>query len=315
MMEQSHAEEAESGEITGQLNLSQFPPIYVSDTHFRTEDLHELEEQLTQSSATLTYDLTEARILLSKSERKGRIQFDLRAKGVWTEDASCSAGATGPVSGALESPRAVKRAKLGNDQGNAIDVDDLSTASEGEDDDASKDTTKEGDKQIPVGSARTPSPTLEDAEDLITVVRIDWFQESKKTGRPAPLADFTSFRGRRIPRPATTHRHHSDAPEGRLISPTKISPSKSVWERAREDAPASAHNSSRTTDRLNKRKFGQSPSKPSGLGGSWEAGHSHQPRLLHATTSEAEGSSSANDLPEPPAVSKAVDETPMKGRC
>jgi DNA polymerase IV len=314
-MEQGQAEEAELSETTGKLNLSQCPPIYVSDTHFQTEDLHELEESLTQSGATLTYDLTEARIVLSKSERKGRIQFDLRAKGVWTEDASSPADASKPGSGAVESPRAVKRAKLGSTQGNAIDVDDLSTASEGEDDEASKDSTKESGKEVSVGSVGTPSPELEDAANLITVVRLDWFQESKKLGRPAPLANFTSFVGRRISRPANIDRYHSHAPEKLKVSQTKVSPSKSVLERAREDAPSSSHSSSRTTDRFGKRKFGQSPSKPSGVGGSWEAGHSHQPRLLRATTSEAEGSSSANDLPEPPAVSKAADETPTKGRC
>jgi len=68
------------------LDLSKLPPIFLSATHFDTEDLHELEEQLVEAGAELTYDVTEAKIVLSKATRKPRVLFDLRAKGLWTEE-------------------------------------------------------------------------------------------------------------------------------------------------------------------------------------------------------------------------------------
>jgi hypothetical protein len=68
------------------LDLSSLPPIFVSATHFDPTALHELEDSLVDSGAALTYDLSEAGIVISKVARKPRVLFDLKAKGVWTEE-------------------------------------------------------------------------------------------------------------------------------------------------------------------------------------------------------------------------------------
>ena len=60
------------------LDLTTLPPIYVSATHFEDEALHELEDELITVNAALTYDIHEARVVLSKVVKKPRIQFDLQ---------------------------------------------------------------------------------------------------------------------------------------------------------------------------------------------------------------------------------------------
>ncbi|KAL1301561.1 hypothetical protein AAFC00_005798 [Neodothiora populina] len=69
----------------GGLELSSLPPIFISKTHLDRDDLHDLEDQLVEAGGNLTYDITEAKIILSKAERKRRIELDLRSVGLWTE--------------------------------------------------------------------------------------------------------------------------------------------------------------------------------------------------------------------------------------
>jgi DNA polymerase IV len=309
-MEPANADGDTPMETTVRLDLSALPPIFVSATHFDSDDLHELEEELSESHAPLTYDLREARIVLSKATRKPRIQFDLRSKGVWTEDmkaaaaVSTDAGEVKPRSS--EAERATKRPKLEKPREDVIVIDDSSTASEGEEEagqpfgqgrNQNKSSSKEkGKAAAPV---RTPSPHQPKESDIIRVVRIDWFYECKKRGTVLPLDPYLTFTGRRIPKPPAEPSTPKSGSSATKSPPIKLSTAKSVLERAKEDAPTQSHSHSRTTDRFGKRKFGHF-TKPLGIGGSWEAGHNHQPQLLHATTSEAEGSGSSSDLPEPP---------------
>ncbi|KAF2857289.1 Nucleotidyltransferase [Piedraia hortae CBS 480.64] len=67
-------------------DLSDLPPIYISATHFEEQELHRFEGQLLRAGANLTYFVTEAQIVLSKAEKKKRAAYDLRLKGLWTED-------------------------------------------------------------------------------------------------------------------------------------------------------------------------------------------------------------------------------------
>ncbi|THC97644.1 hypothetical protein EYZ11_002870 [Aspergillus tanneri] len=68
-------------------NLSSYPPIFVLPTHLSLDSLHQIEDTLVQASAHLTYDITEARLVLSRSTQKKRVALELRSRGVWTEEA------------------------------------------------------------------------------------------------------------------------------------------------------------------------------------------------------------------------------------
>lgn len=68
------------------LDLSSFPPIFISTSLLTTDDLHEVEESLYRIGGRLTYDPHEALIFLSRATRAKRAAFDLRALDVWTEE-------------------------------------------------------------------------------------------------------------------------------------------------------------------------------------------------------------------------------------
>jgi hypothetical protein len=116
---------------TKPLDLSSLPPIFVSATHFDPTALHGLEDSLVDSGAALTYDLNEAGIVISKVARKPRVLFDLKARGVWTEEVAV--GDDEPVE------RGGKRVKVETERSRGSEVvvidddhEDSSTASEGE---------------------------------------------------------------------------------------------------------------------------------------------------------------------------------------
>jgi DNA polymerase IV len=60
----------------------ELPPTYLLDTHLPLEELHELEDQI----PNLTYDITEAKLVIGKVTTKQRAIFELRSRKVWTEE-------------------------------------------------------------------------------------------------------------------------------------------------------------------------------------------------------------------------------------
>ena len=114
------------------LDLSSCPPIFVSATYFDSDDLHDLEDDLAEAGATLTYDAREAGIVMTKVLKPKRVQFDLRARGVWTEEVKAEEPA-GEGDGLSKKRRKVSKAeKDGKTQQAAIPLDDESTESESE---------------------------------------------------------------------------------------------------------------------------------------------------------------------------------------
>lgn len=295
-----------STEEETKLDLSSLPPIFVSATHFEDGDLHEAEDELLEAGAHLTYDISEARVVLSKVSSKRRIQFDLRAKGLWTAEVALQRS----LSGAQPVP---KRPKLDDNlepdriEPETILIDDSSTASEGDDHVGSKSypiLSKAGKKK-PLIPIRTPSPAISTDSGLIKVIRLDWFEESKKAGKPLPLNDYITYQARAIDKPSEPTTPPKAGIQSAATKQTS-STSKAILERAKEDAPTETF--SRKPERFGKRKFGQSSKPPTGAGGSWEPGHNSTPQyahlLHHNTTSDREnknGYGSSNDgLPEVP---------------
>jgi DNA polymerase IV len=288
---------------TSPLDLSSLPPIFVSATHFDPTALHELEDSLVDSGAALTYDLNEAGIVISKVARKPRVLFDLKARGVWTEEVAVGDDDDGSVE------RDGKRVKVETESEVVViddDHEDSSTASEGE---------VEGvraSKRPPAKRARSPEKKATPSGDsLIRVVKLAWFEESRRAGEPLPLERFLTYQGRRVAKSvsATPNTSNQTTPK-KLARWSKLpsrpgerftSPSASILERAKEDAPAHPPR----TDRFGKRKFGQHLPSSHGTA-SWEAGsqqHQHAHLLQKTTSEDAFGVSS--DLPEMPEWVKA----------
>ena len=239
-----------AGSLNNTLDLSELPPIFVSATHFETEDLHVLEEQLVDSGAALTYDLIEARIVLSKVTRKPRILFDLKAKGLWTEEVKQTRDSSTEDEVTASSQPLAKKSKVEPVSGSkakvseAIVIDDSSTASEGEDPVQNK--VRSGKREA-VERARSPRPKTVNVpvEALIRVVKLDWFRKSLESGTPLPLDGFVTYQGRQVSKPESTA-----APASSHVTPKKStnasirssdrasSPIAAIMERAKEDAPS-----------------------------------------------------------------------------
>ena len=65
-----------------QLDLSEFPPIFVLKLNLTTEELHDIEDELGSCKASLTYDIKEANLILGKISKARRAKLELQWGGV-----------------------------------------------------------------------------------------------------------------------------------------------------------------------------------------------------------------------------------------
>src|SRR5947207_2666906 len=68
------------------ISLETCPPVFVLPTHLSLDELHEVEEVLTRCKAPLTYDITEAVLVIGNVTQKKRAALELRSRGLWTEE-------------------------------------------------------------------------------------------------------------------------------------------------------------------------------------------------------------------------------------
>lgn len=151
----------------------EFPIIYLLPNRLAADELHELEEQI----PTLTYDVTEAEVVLGKVARKERALFELRNRKLWTEEVS--------IEGASPSPR-VKRRNISGSGQQPLESD-------------SDTALDHGAVGKATGSDRHPEKTIK-------VVQLSWFTDSLKQGVVQPFTDYLVYEGRKVsatPRPTT----------------------------------------------------------------------------------------------------------------
>ncbi|QIX01108.1 hypothetical protein AMS68_006625 [Peltaster fructicola] len=265
------------------LDFSKFPPFFVSRTHLTDEELDTTESLLEGCGAAVTYNLVEARIVLSKVSRKTRLLFDLRTNGLLLEEIPNDAPTSrmvDQITPELDSkPAAVP-----------ILIEDSSTASEGE-----HDTSKVQPKK----RARKAQPNIpEPGANLVRVLSLQWLHDSYQASETLPLDDYTTLLGRRA-------RNRGTASDVQEQTASKAAPSMSgnkplpppldttILERAKEDAPTGFA-------RPSKRRFGQPAPSTTLMPPHGRLDIRKQPaHLLHATTSE-EDHGYSDDLPQPP---------------
>jgi DNA polymerase IV len=202
------------------------PPTYLLPTHLSLEALHDLEDQI----PTLTYDITEAKLVLGKVTTKQRALFELRNRKLWTEEVlpvKVEDGDIGEGGNARAGTTPRKRRKT--DDTNDIEVSEvgLRTKSETETDSLtgspilrpSQESTQWQDRSSPPApvmssplsagsfvSAVTsiePQPVVE-WDDTIKVVKLDWFTECLVAGHLLPLGSYLVYEGRPAPAPRIT---------------------------------------------------------------------------------------------------------------
>lgn len=273
------------------LDFSSLPPIFVLSTHLELDALHQIEDDLVTRGGRLTYDISEARLVLGRISQKKRAALELRSRGVWTEEVSGSGSVSAPLRTSPEPPvkrRRVDVVQQGKPRGAQLEDIDLGTETEDEEDGMRSLHDTRGHLRRPrsvspdtASVASTPSLTssvataLEDHEqaDVVTVVKLDWLSEVLRTGTLVPLDPFVVYRGRRTAQPA---------------SEASADQSKGILERAKQDAmtrPAAAP----PTSRFASRRSREPHDGPSSQG--------HRPKLYRQTTSEHD---EAVPLPPPP---------------
>jgi DNA polymerase IV len=66
--------------------FAECPPIFVFPTHLALDELNVVEDSLARHGAPLTYDISEARLVLGRVRQKKRAALELRSRGLWTEE-------------------------------------------------------------------------------------------------------------------------------------------------------------------------------------------------------------------------------------
>ncbi|KAG9663323.1 DNA polymerase beta-like protein, partial [Aureobasidium melanogenum] len=275
------------------LQLSSLPPIFVSESHLDTCELHELEDDLVGAGALLSYDLKEAKVVLTKAERKRRIQLDLRSKGCHTEEVEIVRDTSTSNHASEESDMKKQKTSeaggAGKNDTDRLAIHDGSTESETE------------DESRPVKRKRKQSPANRDPNEgyfsnpYIKVLRLQWFMDCRKQGTILPIEPYLLYQGRRVEKPNDT----TTPVKGSSFS---AKTPQSILERARADGET---NISSPVQQRSNRKLGQigggrvsAPFQPTP--------HTKRAHLLHQTTSEHDLGQSG-DLPEmPPWVQNEV---------
>jgi DNA polymerase IV len=195
------------------------PPTYLLQTHLSLEALHELEDQI----PTLTYDITEAKLVIGKVTTKQRALFELRSRKLWTEEilpqgTKIEEGGAGRI-GDIKGPPP-KRRKIEDTKGKNVISLDSETESDVETNGAraashqSQQSTQSlgpaPDMSSPLlpGSPSSTASSIDRAPDIewddtIKVVKLAWFMESLAAGHLLPFGNYLVYEGRPIQKPET----------------------------------------------------------------------------------------------------------------
>lgn len=281
------------------LSLKSTPPIFILPTHLQTDELHQTEDLIYQFQGTLTYDPREARLFLGKITQKKRAAFDLRSRGIWTQEQPLPHISSRLVVSSTKPSRKRRKLSTGSDarkrnQGSKLLSSASSSSSEAED----------------LVSEAAPKTSLQIWPDLINhiiVLKLSWLSACLKQESVVPIKPHHVYYAKIIPRPqdeADTKPHsnhdisyikaipeHSQSPGASLHSlrNRNVTVNTDILERAKADAPPAG--ASHTTP--SRRRFGdRKASLPT-------CPHPRRPKLIHQTTSESEDQAK-NPLPPLP---------------
>ena len=275
----------------GSMSLRALPPIYILPAHLTVDELHKLEDEVMDLGAPFTYDAKEAKIFLGKVERKTRAAFELRSKGVWTEENIVK----------MEEPARKRRRVTPVPPTTEVVIisDDESEAGE--------DSNLKGKETNAATSSECPLVeedfVLPDLQNRVLVVKLAWRDECFRHRRLLPIEPFIVYDGRTIPKPdgeSTPTSSPSSVRTQRPDTPSSNEPTSSpsqhenlftnILARAKADAEV-VEEKGHPVAFQHRRRFKQQNLPP--------VYGSPVPKLKRMTTSEFE-ESDAKALPEPP---------------
>lgn len=233
---------SQDGNLADSPSFVSCPPIFVLPTHLTLDELHRVEDILGNRGARLTYDASEARLVLGRVGQKKRAALELRSRGVWTEE----------VPAEVQDEAPVKRRRVQPDS--QLDDGDLSTESEGEEDgvksqhNPGRHLRKRSPSVGAVSVISTLSGNSEQQKDVIKVVKLQWLENSLKAHELLPINSYIVYQARIIENPTAAK---------------PITTAADIVQRAKEDAmfkpPAAA--ASRFPPRRQKELADDTPSQ------------------------------------------------------
>ncbi|KAH0843723.1 putative terminal deoxynucleotidyl transferase [Fonsecaea pedrosoi] len=180
------------------LSLASSPPIFILPTHLKPEELHDTEDLVVQAGGKLTYDTKEARIFIGRVAQKKRAAFDLRARGVWTEEAALpersTDGEAGHRQAEVEVP-ARKKLKLADHVGS----DRRSTRHRRT---SSSTFSPSSDISINDGTFSPAQIFWPDLSTHILILKLSWLEACVKEGRLLPYQPYIVYAARIVTKPA-----------------------------------------------------------------------------------------------------------------
>ena len=307
------------------LDLRGLPTVYVLAAHLSINEQHEAEDTLSNGGAPLTYNITEANIILGNVSKPRRAKSELLWKGVHVEDITDADKPTYSLSQEGKAPARKWRKLRGESRGLQrrtadIVIDDSSTASETEDeaDVGTRPLSQLSTPRVPMlsdasspGVRDTPSPPtlIEYFPDRVTVVRIEWLNDSLTAGKALSLSPYTVYTGRLVnPKESATNRQAAAKADrskpfiGSKVINTGVASHANIDHANVESMTSVSHHikQDRIKDTANRNLVGKSFSSSTLAARQQSNSHSKRPtQLLHQTTSEHEEASSGTLPPMP----------------
>ena len=313
------------------LNLKGLPPTFILDFHLSTEELHSAENELCACGAPLTYDITEAGIVLGNIVKARRAELELKWRNVRLDEGdSRESGIKSEtvVKGDQDAP--VKKRRRLDEESNsqAVKVEAVSptdssiVGSQTEDD---EDNPAKPLSQLSISHPEiTPTIDISDSENSegslsspfdpdsfvgrVKVVRLDWLYESLSKGKAQPLEAYIVYEARVLPPldASVSALSVSSVPTAKLSnSEAEKSPYvkegalQGIIERAQADAKPKFPRSQRrdrVRDAMKEDFAGRSFLHG---GGSQSQSFTKPTKLIHQTTSEHDEGSSKSLPPMP----------------
>ncbi|KIW44684.1 uncharacterized protein PV06_03137 [Exophiala oligosperma] len=282
------------------LDLASVPPIYILPSHLDPEALHEQEDLVFRLGGSLTYDSQEARVFLGKIGQKKRAAFDLRARGVWTEEALLpEIDHQYPSRDNHDKGQPPhKKARTG-----WIERDVKRRDLKRRRDSRSSTSTEASTRSENHPPSPPPVVSWPNLKSHIVVLKLAWLESCINKGHIVHYKPYIIYSGKIIPKPAgeTSPKALPDpttyvktTASGSSSSHHVPKPTTSILERAKADAAMhQSHPSTSATSHLHRRRFGDHAHSTS----SHQA--KHPPKLHRTTTSEFEDLAN-NPLPPLP---------------
>ncbi|KAK7514694.1 hypothetical protein IWZ03DRAFT_222694 [Phyllosticta citriasiana] len=291
-----------------QLDLSSLPPVFVLPTHLTVDDLHELEDKLAEHGARMTYDIREAKIVIGKVGTKRRAQLELRSRKLFTREATPANTESSILDPEPRGPPQKRRKIEDHSSRGDSSTEDKAEAPPTRPSRSAGSGRSSPSAVVPSSAGNGASAELFDSNQ-IRVIKMDWIDNSSRTGKLLPMKDYLVYEGKPTEPPSATPPFQAPyASKAPIVIPASPSSrgsnqtaktGQSILDRAKADASSETSPKQRragfkgsSSTRFSNRRFASS-SQPA----TWKS------RLLHKTTSEHEGSSSndGKDLPPLPA--------------